>query len=63
MRSRGNTFWAVSPSPFDFYGLMAQMKAYTIWMKNWTLICGMEYLCTKVLKKWMCYIKYLSGMR
>ena len=30
---------------------MAQMKAYTVPMKNWTLICGKEYLCRKVLKK------------
>ena len=34
--------------------LMAQMNADTILMKNWTLICGKEYLCRKVLKKWMC---------
>ena len=32
---------------------MAQMEADTILMKNWTLICGKEYLCRKVLKKWM----------
>ena len=30
---------------------MAQMKAYTILMKNWTLICGKDYLCRNVLKK------------
>ena len=26
MRSRGNTFWAVSPSPFDFYVKKANVK-------------------------------------
>ena len=39
---------------------MAQMKAFTIPMKNWTLICGKEYLCRKVLKKWMCKVHLCS---
>ena len=30
---------------------MAQMKAYSIPMKKWTLICGKEYFCRKVLQK------------
>ena len=33
---------------------MAQMKAYTMPMKNLTLICVPEFLCRKVLKKSMC---------
>ena len=32
------------------------MKADTILMKNWTLIFGKDYLCTKVLKKSMCIV-------
>ena len=35
---------------------MAQMKAYTMPMKNLTLICVPEFLCRKVLKKSMCLL-------
>ena len=34
--------------------LMAQMKAYSMLMKNWALICGLGHLCKKILKLWMC---------
>ena len=39
---------------------MAQMKADTILMNIWTLICGKEYICIKVLNKWMWGQKPLS---
>ena len=41
---------------------MAQMKADTILMKNWTLICGKEYLCRKVLKKCMWTTTVAAGI-
>ena len=43
------------PYRMDWWS-MAQMKAYTIPMKNWTPICEKGHLCKKVLKKCMCFL-------
>ena len=33
--------------------LMAQMKAYSMLMKNWALICGLGHLRKEILNLWM----------
>ena len=39
---------------------MTQKKADAILMKNWTLICGKEYLCRIFLKKSMCPLSIIT---
>ena len=34
--------------------LIAQMKAYSMLMKNWALICKLGHLCKQIFKKSMC---------
>ena len=38
---------------------MAQMKAYTIPMKNWALILKWGHFCNKFPKSWMCCTQLL----
>ena len=36
------------------------MKAYSMLMKNWALICRLGHLCKEILKLWMCQMMFIK---